>query len=171
MAGARGVTRIGYEEKGQRAVRSTDVYVHREGAKEEAVCAECHSLFRNKRWYAAGSTAPPGRGATKVHALCPACQRVKDGNPAGVVTFGGDYLVEHEAEIVNAIRNIEGKTRAKNPLARIMELGREGKTVTVATTDDKLAQKLGKDIFKAYSGRLEFHWSKEESFVRVNWSR
>ena len=168
MAGARGVTRIGYEEKGQRVMRSTDVYLRREGAKEEAVCTECHALYHNKRWYPAGTSAPsPEQG----HMLCPACQRTKDGNPAGVATFGGEYLVEHETEIVNAIKNIEGKTRAKNPLARIMELEREGNTVTVATTDDKLAQKLGKDIFKAYSGKLEFHWSKEASFVRVNWSR
>ena len=168
MAGARGVTRIGYEEKGQRTMRSTDVYVHKEGTKEEAVCTECHAFYHNKRWYPAGSSMS-SRGTA--HMLCPACQRTKDGNPAGVATFGGEYLLEHEAEIVNAIKNIEDKTRAKNPLARIMNLGRDGKTVTVATTDDKLAQKLGKDIFKAYSGKLEFHWSKEASFVRVNWSR
>ncbi len=171
MAGVRGLTRVGYEEKGQRAARSTDVYAHREGGKEDAVCSECQALFRNKRWYPAGEgEAVRRREMTKV-LLCPACQRSKDGNPAGIATFEGDYLVKHETEIVNAIRNVEEKARAKNPLARIMEIGRKGKVVTVSTTDDKLAQKLGKEIYKAYSGRLEFQWSKEESFVRVSWSR
>lgn len=171
MAGARGVTRIGYEEKGQRAIRSADVYVHKEGIKEETVCAGCQALYRNKRWYRSGDVAAKGSSMTKGHVLCPACQRMKDGNPAGIATFAGDYLVQHENEIINTVKNVEEKARAKNPLARIMAIAREGDVVTVSTTDDKLAQKLGRDIYKAHSGRLEFQWSKEESFVRVNWSR
>lgn len=107
----------------------------------------------------------------KNEVLCPACQRKQDNNPAGIVTFTGDYLVEHKDDILNNITNAEKKSRTKNPLARIMEIKQEAKVLTIFTTDDKLAQKLGRDIFKAHSGKLEYQWSREDSFVRVNWSR
>jgi len=103
--------------------------------------------------------------------VCPACQRMKDNNPAGVVTLAGDYLLQHEEGILNAIKKIEARTRAKNPLARIMEIGQEGNVLTIRTTDDKLAEKLGKEIYKSHSGKLGFQWSEDERFVRVNWTR
>jgi hypothetical protein len=171
MAGARGLSRGGYEEKGKRATRSMDAYRHKEGMKEEVVCTGCRAFFMNKRWHSGGAATGMGSGAVKGGALCPACQRMQDGNPAGIATFSGEYLRKHEAEILNTIKNVEEKARVKNPLARIMAIDHEGGGVAVSTTDDKLAQKLGKDIYKAYSGRLEYQWSKEDSFVRVNWSR
>jgi len=39
------------------------------------------------------------------------------------------------------------------------------------TTDDKLAQKLGHGVYRAHKGRLEYLWSHEDKFVRVNWHR
>lgn len=59
----------------------------------------------------------------------------------------------------------------KNPLSRIMETKQEENMITIMTTDSKLAQKLGRAIYKSHSGKLEYQWSREDSFVRVNWSR
>lgn len=96
---------------------------------------------------------------------------MQDNNPAGIVTFSGDYLLQHEELILNAVKNIEAKSRAKNPLSRIMEIGQEGNVLTVRTTDEKLAERLGREIYKSHSGKLGFQWSEDENFVRVNWSR
>jgi NMD protein affecting ribosome stability and mRNA decay len=169
---ARGVSRFGYEEKGKMATRSTDVYLPKEGMKEVAVCIGCGAFYWNKRWYLTRdeSMKPDSDMATN-EVNCPACQRMQENIPAGIATFAGDYLVDHESEILNTIKNVEEKVRVKNPLARIMEIRQEGNVLTITTTNDKLAERLGRDIYKAHSGKLEYQWSKEESFVRVNWSR
>ena len=172
MGAQRGSGRYGVEEHGKRAARSADVYVAAEGKEDVAVCTGCKAVSWGKRWFSEGDEGvkrPAGHVPGKV--VCPACQRMKDNNPAGVVTLSGDYLLQHEEVILNAVRNIEAKARAKNPLARIMEIGQEGKVLTIRTTHEKLAEKLGREIYKSHSGTLNFQWSEDESFVRVNWSR
>ena len=96
---------------------------------------------------------------------------MEDGNPAGIVTLQGAYLVAHENEILDAIKHVEAKSRLKNPLGRIMEISQEKDTVTIATTEDKLAQKLGREIYKAHKGELHYRWSHDQELVRVNWTR
>lgn len=160
------------EEKGQRTARSTDVYQTRGRMKEAGLCRKCGVLFRNKRWTIAEEEVARARKEGALHSiLCPSCQREEDGNPAGIVTLGGDYLQLHEELILNSVRNVESRSRAKNPLGRIMAISRSGDGVTIATTEDKLAQKLGREIFKAHKGDLSFRWNQAENLVRVNWSR
>jgi NMD protein affecting ribosome stability and mRNA decay len=161
-----------FREKGQMTARSTDVYLPKQGMKEVAVCTGCNALYWNKRWYLhEDESTKLSAEMVRNEVICPACQRIQDNYPAGVVTFTGDYLVLHENEILNTIKNVEEKARTKNPLARIMEIKQEGNVLTIRTTSDKLAEKLGRDIYKAHSGDLEYQWSKQENFVRVNWSR
>lgn len=155
------------EEQGQRTARSTDVYLPKEG-HEPALCKKCGALYRDKRWTAAGKE--PGT-ASLPKVVCPACQRMADNNPGGIVTFAGDYLIAHEETILNAIKNIEAKSRGKNPMGRIMEISQDKNVLTIATTEDKLAQKLGREIFKSHRGELHYRWSHGENFVRVSWFR
>jgi len=162
--------RISVEEKGQRAARSTDVYLTDYGLKEVSVCPECRSFMMNKRWYSPeDSELMEGKEINEV--VCPACRRMSDNLPDGILTLSGDYLLEHEDEILNTLKNEEAKTRKKNPLARIMEIRQEGNVVTIHTTSDKLAQKMGRDIFKAHRGNLHYNWSGNENFLRVSWER
>jgi NMD protein affecting ribosome stability and mRNA decay len=160
------------EEKGMRTVRSTDVYLPKEGLKEVSYCRKCGSIYRQKRWYIdnaelANLKSDPESGKV----ICPSCQRMGDNNPAGVVTLSGEYLRQHEVEILDLLKHKEAIYRAKNPLGRIMEINQEGNVLTISTTEDKLAQKLGRDVFKAHKGDLHYKWSHDEKFVRVNWSR
>ena len=83
----------------------------------------------------------------------------------------GHHALAVGSPVVDDFFTVEEKARTKNPLARIMEIRQEGSALTISTTDEKLAQKLGKDIYKAHSGKLEYQWRREESFVRVNWNR
>ncbi|HEY3308527.1 MAG TPA: BCAM0308 family protein [Desulfuromonadaceae bacterium] len=166
------VSRISVEEKGQMAARNTDAYVNEAGMKEIAVCTECKALYWNKRWYLDESVSTGlSNDMIRKEVLCPACHRIHDNNPAGIVTYSGDYLLKHKVEIINTIKNSEEKARMKNPLARIMDIKEDQGSMIVSTTDDKLAQKLGRDIYKAHSGSLEYRWSRENNFLRVNWNR
>jgi NMD protein affecting ribosome stability and mRNA decay len=160
------INKIGLEEKGQRAARSTDVYMPKRGLPEGASCKGCGITYHNKRWQ---TEAVAGTGSCQV--LCPACQRMEDHNPAGVVTLSGPYLAAHKEEILNTIKVEEAKSREKNPMGRIMEIKEEDGEVTVTTTEDKLAQKLGREVYKSQKGELHYKWSHEQRIVRVEWMR
>jgi len=172
MPGKRGLGKVGYEEHGQRAARSTDSYAMKMGVTEVAECSGCKALYWKKRWYL-GEDESIGlsRDMVRNHVVCPACAREADKNPGGVVTLQGEYLGMHQDEIMNIVKNSEHRARLKNPLARIMEVKQEPQQVTILTLEEKLAQRLGRDVFKAHSGNLDYQWTKEENFVRVNWKR
>lgn len=158
--------RITMEEKGQRAVRSLEPYQPKGGLQEGTVCKGCGIVYRNKRWQI--ETTP---GAHSGEVFCPACQRIQGEDPAGVVTLSGPYLAQHREEILNSIRQQESKHREKNPLGRIMEIKEENGQITVTTTEDKLAQKIGREIYKSQRGELHYQWSHDQRLVRVAWKR
>jgi hypothetical protein len=154
-------------EKGQRTPRSTDAYREKGGIRGEAYCA-CGALFRNKRWCRDES-------GSELHEclelVCPACRRIVDQNPAGIVVLGGKFYAAHTDEIYNLVNNTALEAVAKNPLSRVMDIGMEKDAVTITTTDAKLAQKIGRQVFKSHGGELHYVWSHAESPVRVTWSR
>lgn len=159
--------RIAVEEKGQMAARSPkDTYLPKRGLQEGTLCKGCGIVYRNKRWQ-----LESGRENITCEVLCPACQRVEDHNPAGVVSLSGPYLAAHKEEILNSIKHMEAKSREKNPIGRIMDITEEDGHITVTTTEDKLAQKLGREVYKSQRGELHYMWSHDLNQVRVEWSR
>jgi len=155
------------KKKGDRTPRSMDVYKGKGGVEGAEQC-ECGAVFRNKRWYGkTGDVAAKGG-----HGLvCPACRRIADRNPAGIVCLGGSYLAAHRAEIENLVRNTASAAGMTHPLGRVMEIIAEKEGLTITTTDIKLAQKIGREVFKAHGGELHFRWTDDEELVRVTWSR
>lgn len=132
-----------------------------------AANCSCGALFRNKlRCQNDGAEKYEGH-----ELVCPVCRRISDRNPAGIVSLSGDFLAAHESEIRNLITATAQRAAIKNPLCRIMEICNESDGVTITTTDVKLAQKIGQDIFKSHGGLLNYIWSRAETHVRVTWSR
>ena len=142
-----------------------DSYKSRGKPVEPTVCPECGSLFHKGRWQRLAAPA----GARK--ALCPACHRIRDRFPAGYVVLGGEFLRAHRQEVVRLLRHIEHRASAEHPLQRIMDITRENGDMTVSTTDPHLARALGVAVHRAYRGRLEFHYNREENLLRVHWER
>ncbi len=155
------------KKKGDRTPRSMDVYKGKGGMEGAEQCA-CGAVFRNKRWYGGGGE---GGAAAGRKLLCPACRRIADRNPAGIVSLGGSYLAAHRAEIENLVRNTAASAGMTHPLGRVMEIVTEKDGLTITTTDIKLAQKIGREVFKAHGGELHFRWTDDEELVRVTWSR
>lgn len=155
------------EEKGQRTPRNLDAYKETGGVRGVAYCG-CGVVFSNKRWRHGERNELPEGGQTLV---CPACRRIEDQNPAGIVSLSGSFFAEHKTEIDNLINNTAQNAVRKNPLGRIMETDSQKGVVTITTTDAKLAEKIGREIFKSHGGELHFTWSHAETPVRVSWSR
>lgn len=158
--------RIRTEEKGQRSVRNLEPYLPKGGLPEGSFCKGCGIVYRNKRWQL---ESLPGEKTSEV--LCPACQRMESNDPAGVVTLSGPYLALHSEEILNTVKQQEAKHREKNPLGRIMEIKEENGQIVLTTTDDKLAQKIGREVYKSQRGELHYQWSHDQRMVRVGWMR
>jgi hypothetical protein len=104
-------------------------------------------------------------------ALCPACQRVRDEDPAGYLTLTGRFLQEHQEEILNVARNEERDEKAEHPLHRIMHITPQGDGFLITTTDLHLPRRIGEALHHAYQGELDFHYVEEGSILRVSWMR
>lgn len=155
------------EEKGKRTPRSLDVYKESGGVKGGGYCG-CGAVFSNKRWRH-GEQGGLAEGGQVL--VCPACRRIADQNPAGIVSLSGSYFKTHKAVIDNQIDNMAQEAVRKNPLGRVMETLSGNDGVTIKTTDAKLAEKIGRDVFKSHAGELSITWNDPGSPVRVSWSR
>ena len=153
--------------------RETDSYIPRKSAPSVGVCPKCHAIRRNKRWHLDEKeyTALARKSGAAVLERCPACRKIADGFPSGVVLLRGGYLREHRDEILKLVRNEEKRAMGINPLERIISVTEENGKMEIATTDEKLAQRIGRELRKACRGTLEYKWSEDSKLLRVNWVR
>ena len=166
MAGNGGVAAFITDSRKDRLIheRIHDPYKTGDKPPEPSVCPVCKAVFKGGHWQWLKSW--PMDSPT---AICPACRRIRDNYPAGVVTMSGDFIRRHRQEIVNLARRHEKEERALHPLHRIISIEEHTDTVTVATTDIHLPKRIGQALHRAYKGSLNLHYEKECCFVRVNW--
>lgn len=142
---------------------------------EPAVCEVCGAVYANRRWIATNSGSgnswhkhwrPPHL------TVCPACTQVRSGEPRGFLYLDGGFLVTHTEEIEQLLRNEAERAAEDNPLARIMDWKRGDRhKLTVTTTTEHLAQRLGHALEKAFGGSTHYDFSHENKLARVNWQR
>jgi NMD protein affecting ribosome stability and mRNA decay len=152
---------------------SGDPYGLTAGLPELSACERCHNVYRNKRWYEDASLyADAMKNPSVGSVLCPACRKILQNFPGGIVTLKGDYFRQHQQDLMNLIRNEEKRARGFNPLERLMSVKENEKgNMVVSTTTEKLAQRLGRAIKKAFHGEVAYQWSHDNKLVRVEWVR
>jgi NMD protein affecting ribosome stability and mRNA decay len=166
------VRKFGISDKRGRVKTSSDPYIPEEGPPALSLCESCHALYHNKRWYLDVAAFEAAKAGGDFHwVTCPACQKIAERYPEGIVTLRGDYFWDHEEEIRNILKNEEEKAMAKNPLERIIRMEREGNDLVIETTEEKLAEHLGRALHKAHQGELKVSWTEEHSVCRVTWER
>jgi len=163
----RETAKFGISDKRGRARTSDNPYLQ-SGLKEPSYCSECNAVYQHKRWNLVAESERPEQAHATV---CPSCQKIADSFALGIVTLQGDYLWQHEEDIRNMLLNEEQKVRSKNPLARIMRLEREGDRLVIETTEQKLAEHLGRALHKAHQGDLNISRPKDHLNCRVSWER
>lgn len=142
-----------------------DTYKSKGKVKEPTACSRCGAVYQKGRW----TWNPRPSGAYEV--LCPACHRIADHCPKGLVTLAGAFLEEHKQEILGLARNEEEREKGQHPLARIMRIEPQGADILVSTTDMHLARRIGEAIHHAYQGELSLQYDEAEDFIRVSWMR
>lgn len=140
---------------------------------EPAVCRECGAVYVNRRWHdASGPINVQHKPRPARLIVCPACLQMRNGLPRGFVYLDGSFYVTHRQEIEQLLRNEAARAQADNPLARIMEFTRGGDhNLTVSTTTEHLAQRLGHALEKAFAGDTQYDFSHENKLARVKWQR
>ena len=154
------------------AGRVEDSYRPEEG-QEASLCTECHALYQNKRWFFDAKLAQRLGGTDKVRqVVCPTCRKIKDHYPEGILYLSGDFFAERQEEIRTLLKNEADRVSSRSVLDRVIKMTEEGKNkLVVETTTEKLAQRLGRAVYRAYKGELDFRWAEMNRFVRVYWSR
>ncbi len=140
--------------------------------KEPAICGDCGAVYMNRRWTTADSFVGKKNRRSVKTILCPACKQKRAGEPRGFVFLDGAFFVEHQKQIKQLLRNEAERAGEDNPLARILEC-KEGEEhqLTVSTTTEHLAQRLGHSLEKAFGGSVHYDFSHENKLARVSWRR
>jgi NMD protein affecting ribosome stability and mRNA decay len=140
------------------------------GPKEAAVCRGCGAVYHRKHWALEAPTSWT-RGRTIRRVTCPACRKKRDDYSGGIIRLGGGFLKPHKEEILHLIRNQERRATTVNPLERIILVKDHGNFVEIRTTSDRFAQRIGKEVQRAYKGEVTYQWSRDDKFLRVKWRR
>jgi hypothetical protein len=133
---------------------------------DPSLCSDCGALYHNGRWQ--WPKTPHGPAET---ALCEACHRIRDANPAGFVSLRGGFMAAHKDEILGLVRNTEAAEKGEHPLHRIMAIEEQPDEIVVTTTDIHLPRRIGEALFHAYEGDLDFAYEDEAYYLRVTWTR
>jgi NMD protein affecting ribosome stability and mRNA decay len=142
-----------------------DSYKSKGKLSDPTLCPECRATYRKGRWTWEGAA----EGAREQS--CPACQRIRDKFPAGYVSLGGTFFLEHRDQILNLVKHCEEKEKAAHPMQRLMAIEETGDGVLVTTTDVHLARNIAERVHDSYKGDLAFHYNKEDNLLRANWKR
>jgi hypothetical protein len=142
-----------------------DPYQRQQKLEEGTVCPQCGAVFHEGRWQWAA------RPKTAEQELCPACRRINDKFPAGIVTLRGAFVRQHKAEILRLARHQEEAEKKEHPLNRIMSVEEDADGITINTTDIHLPRRIGETVKRTYRGELDAKFEEEGYFVRVDWSR
>jgi len=143
-----------------------DPYFTKKKYPDPSVCEKCGVVFHEGifQWL-----EPPPPEAKKM--VCPACRRIEDRYEGGIVVLEGDFLASHKDEIMNLIKNVADKEMAYRPLERIIKIEDGGNRITITTTYEHLARRIGEAVNRAYKGKLNFQYPEGQKYIRVHWER
>jgi NMD protein affecting ribosome stability and mRNA decay len=142
-----------------------DSYKSKAKLRDPTRCPGCGATYLKGRW--SWGEAPQGAHEQR----CPACQRIHDRFPAGYVTLGGKFFLEHRDEILHLVKHCEEKEKAAHPVQRIMAIEDAEQGVIVTTTDVHLARCIAERVHDSCKGSLALHYSKDENLLRATWKR
>lgn len=128
--------------------------------KGNVICDGCGIYFRGGRWIA--GVPPLGDEST---GLCPACRRVRDGDPAGTVHV--PRLGDLTAEVRRMIQNAENAEREEHPLERLMAVEAEADGLRITTTGVHLARRIANALERRLHRQGHFRYADGEQDLMV----
>jgi NMD protein affecting ribosome stability and mRNA decay len=136
------------------------------------ICERCGAMYLRRRW----TLHPPAAASLEAVAdprptICPACRMIAAEQFSGEVRISGAFAAAHQGEIERLIQGEARRTADDNPTARIVHIDRNDGRITVRTTTEHLAKRLGEALHKAFDGIVHYGFSHENKFAHVTWTR
>lgn len=143
---------------------------NKKGMSTKLLCRYCHAVYDGKGWIPFKKLDP--KMIDQLHAsVCPACHEINDHLSDGVLHLEGAGVKPHIKDIKNLIMRLGKQAEEKNILDRLERMDDDKNGMTVYTTMNQLAVKMGKAVASAYKGgRLDIQWSKRDKPVEVTWT-
>ena len=140
-----------------------DPYQAQQKMQEPTACRQCGAVYHHGRWQW-------GQKPDNAHEdLCPACRRINEGLPAGIVTLHGATVQQRKEQIIGLARNEEAAEKGEHPLNRIASIEETEDGLVISTTDIHLPRRIGEALKRAFHGELDMHFDEAGYFVRVDW--
>lgn len=137
----------------------------------DTVCTDCNAVVVDGLWRMdAGQKHFVLCTGAAVEVICPACRQIRERSPQGLLTLQGGFWPNHQVEILHLLHNEAREALADAPMERIVAIRTEKDQLMVETTNKELAQRLGRALYRAYQGELDYHWS-DTDLARVDWAR
>ena len=143
--------------------RILDPYQTQQKLHEPTACPQCGAVYHHGRWQWGE------RPADAHQSPCPACRRIAENFPAGIVTLHGDFARRHKEEITGLARHEEAAEKGEHPLNRIASIAETADGLVINTTDIHLPRRLGEALKRAFHGSVDMHFDDAAYFVRVDW--
>ena len=147
--------------------RNHDPYKAQKKLPDPTLCTECKAVFTGSRWQWTEKITQPMNTT-----LCPACSRIHEKVPAGILKVRGEFFQQHRDEILRLVQNKMDREKAQHPLKRLMNVeDKHDGSILVTFTDTHSPRDIGKALSNAYQGELDIHYAEDEDLTRVTWSR
>ncbi len=143
-----------------------DTYKIRGKLPEPTVCPKCGAVYHKGHWRWG---VRPAQAAQVNEEICPACRRIEDDYPAGILQLSGPFFETHKEEILHAVRNQEKEAKKEHPLCRIIKIEEKEGSAVVSTTDTHLPRRIGEALWHAYHGELHLHYGQDPRLIRMTW--
>jgi len=142
----------------------------KKGKSHKLLCRYCHAVYDGKGWIAFEKMNPAIIDELKA-SVCPACHEINDHVSDGVLHITGAGVKPHMQDIKNLIMHMGKTAEARNVLDRVERIDDDRNGMTVYTTLNQLAVRIGKSVSNAYKGgKLVIKWSREDKPVEVTWT-
>ena len=139
---------------------------------EPIVCGTCGAIYSKRRWVARDHSQISSAKLRSARVKqCPGCKRKREGVPSGYLEATGSFFTAHREEIEHLLRNEATRSAEDNPVARVIDWSSKGSKLSLTTTTEHLAQRLGHALKKAFHGEVKYDFSHENKVARVSWRR
>lgn len=138
--------------------------------RTKILCRQCQAVYDGKGWIAFKKMDPKMVDQLKM-GICPACHEENDHMSDGILHIRGMGVAAHQKEIVNHINKMGKQAEEKNIEDRVERVDQGRGEITVYTTLNQLAVRIGKGVASSYKGgKLDIKWSREDKPVEVFWT-
>jgi hypothetical protein len=97
---------------------------------------------------------------------------IAEGQFGGEVRLTGAFVAQHGGELETLLRNEAQRAAEDNPTGRIATWRHIAPDqLTLTTTTEHLAKRLGQALHKAFDGVVHYKFSHENKFAHVTWTR